>query len=159
MRTPSTTLLRAAAVGALVASVGIGAAQGAGASGSGSTCPSDRLCLYFNSGLGGARADLSRTDGALNNELFSDGPAGANGWNVVVGNNAASVWNRTGRDDVILFDRTGCQFGDPGQQVWLGRGESTNLDRTGLNLKNRVSSVLIPGSGNSGCVNIDQSAA
>lgn len=147
----------AGAVAALLLAGGVVASQSASASGTGSTCPSGRLCLYFNSDLGGARADLAKTDGALNNELFSDGPVGANGWNVVVGNNAASVWNRTGVNDVILFDQQNCTASSSsGGLMYLAAGESANLERA--NLKNKVSSLWIPGSGNSGCVNVDQSA-
>ena len=97
-----------------------------------STCPAGRLCLYFNSNHQGARADLELTDYALNNELFSDGPAYRNGWNVLVGNNAASVWNRTGAV-AYLYDGRGCT----GAYVRLLPGAKVNLGT----LKNRVSSI------------------
>ena len=52
---------------------------------------------------------------------------GANGWNVVVGNNAASVWNRTGVNDVILFDQQDCTAeAGGGGLMFLAAGESAN---------------------------------
>lgn len=104
-----------------------------------STCPSGSLCLYFNSNFAGARADLRKTDAALNNELFNDGRSGANGWNVQVGNNSASVWNRTGRD-VWLFNGGSC-FGD--RYLRLAPGAKLNLDASGVRtIKNATSGPL-----------------
>lgn len=139
------------------------------------TCPAGYLCLYFNSNFQGARADLKWSDAALNNELFNDGPRGANGWNVQVGNNAASVWNRTGRD-VGLNSGGNCSGA---RDITISPGVRTNLDAATLRtyrylgspvvgtaaayqygLKNEVSSITVDWNGDhvESCINnINQS--
>ncbi|MFJ3489757.1 peptidase inhibitor family I36 protein [Leifsonia aquatica] len=143
----------AAALGVVVVATLSGSQPASAASSA--TCPAGDLCLYFNSDFGGARADLRHTDAALNNELFDDGTPGANGWKVKVGNNAASVWNRTG-SWVNLYDSQDCS----GPAAQLGPGEKENLTRwanAGLDLKNKVSSIKTA-DGLSCTVNRDQSS-
>ncbi|MBO9625899.1 MAG: peptidase inhibitor family I36 protein [Microbacterium sp.] len=137
--------------------VTLAAAPAAQASGTGATCPVGRFCLYFNSNQQGARADLVLTDAAFNNELFNDGPVGANGWKVLLGNNAASYWNRTGTE-IIVFDGTSCTFGAAGRAIGILPGKKENLPD---DLKNRISSMKVttPTDGYPGCsdYNPDQS--
>lgn len=54
-------------------------APAASASGSGTECPSGRVCFYFNSDFLGARADYAHSDAGMGNKLFTDGPAGRSG--------------------------------------------------------------------------------
>lgn len=126
----------------------------ANASGTGATCPEGRFCLYFNSDLKGARADLAVTDAALTNELFDDGPVGANGWKVVVNNNAASYWNRTGKE-FIVFDGQKCTYGETGMALALRPGTKGSLNSSvnSIYLKNKVSSIKVvgPGIARTGC--------
>jgi hypothetical protein len=137
----------ALAAGSLLAGV-----PAANASGTGTVCPTNRLCLYFNSDFGGARADFAYSDAGLGNELFTDGPVGANGWGVQVNNNAASVINHTG-DWIVLYEDSDCRTLDGGAHRILGAGERVNL---GTALKNKVSSIYIAGSG---CIHRDQTWA
>lgn len=143
------------AAAALALGVSVVAGSPASAAGSGDACPAGRVCLYFNSNGGGARADLARSDGALNNELFTDGPAGRNGWGVVVGNNAASVRNRTS-DVIVVYAGQGCTGN--WSRIPAG-GQVYNLADGYWNMQNRVSSIWIYGTNNDSCVNIDQSWA
>lgn len=138
-----------ASAGALLGLVATSLLAGApaNAAGTGTTCPVNRLCLYFNSDYQGARADFAYSDAGLNNEFFTDGPAYRNGWGVPVNNNAASVKNRTG-SMVYLFDGAGCE----GTAWTVYPGEDYNLSSRGL--QNTVSSLLIEGMG--ACVYRDQ---
>jgi hypothetical protein len=129
----------------------IGAVPAASASGTQDYCPTDRLCLWFNSGYGGARADFRVSDANLSNELFNDGPVNANGWLVQVENNSASFHNRSG-NTVVFFDFRNCDI-DGAYRV-VGAGAK---DDFGSALKNRVSSFLISNEGT--CINVDQSNA
>ncbi len=138
-------------MGALSLSLSLGAMPVANASGSQVACPSDRLCLWFNSGYGGARADFRVSDANLSNELFNDGPANANGWLVQVENNAASFQNRSG-NTVVFFDFRNCDIDGAYRVVAAGA-----KDDFGSALKNRVSSFLISNEG--ACINVDQSNA
>jgi hypothetical protein len=132
------------ALAGLAATVGL-AASAAPASAAYSECPVNRFCLWFNSDFQGARADLADSDGNLADELFNDGPAGRNGWNVQVENNAASVANRTGQG-AYIYDGRGCT----GAEAFV----SGNSGRTLGALKNRVSSVWVVAGPNVGCANI-----
>lgn len=149
----STVTTRMAGAGAallLTAAGLVAAAPTSQAAGSGTTCPSSRLCFYFNSNLGGARADFAYSDAGLDNELFTDGPYGRNGWGVVVGNNAASVRNNSGRW-VTLFEGRNCDW----NTKWAGiNGGGYSFNLAEFDLQNRVSSFLMDGSA---CVNRDQS--
>ncbi|MDR6437824.1 hypothetical protein J2790_002973 [Paenarthrobacter nicotinovorans] len=117
---------------------------GAPAAQAGSTCPYERLRLYFNSNYEGARADTQYSDGWLGDELFNNGPAGANGWNVQVNNNAASIINNTS-ETVWVYDDSHCG----GNPLSIGPGGRWNLEALGL--KNKVSSFFIDNRGN--CAN------
>ncbi len=124
----------------------------ASAEGSGTACPTNRVCFYFNSDFGGARADYRYSDANMGNELFTDGPYGRDGWGVQVNNNAASVKNRSG-STVYFFDRPDCTLYAGESAPGIGPGVDINLASVGL--KNKVSSFLI--SDGSACVNRDQS--
>ena len=131
----SAAALLGLAAGALLA--------GAPAANAGSTCPYGRVCLYFNSNFEGARADFQYSDARLGDELFNNGPSGANGWNVQVNNNAASLINNSTRT-VWMHDLPDC-----GGNPWsMGHGGKLNLENLGL--KNKISSLYIDGSG---CIN------
>lgn len=147
-------LATAASVVALV-SAGMAAGPSAQASGTGTACPSDRLCFYFNSDWGGARADYAYSDASLNDELFTDGPSGRNGWGVQVENNAASVKNRTGHQVMLYRDRY-CNISGSDSYRLIEPGANVNL---GANLKNQVSSFAIFDRPNPDCVVRDQSWA
>ena len=105
-----------------------------------STCPAGYLCLYYNSGFSGARADLYFSDYAFSNEVFNDGPRGAAGWGRTVGNDSASVWNRTGTT-VRLYNYQGCasRAGNPVLTVAPGG----KIDLGGIGWKNKISSMYI----------------
>ncbi|WP_028278429.1 peptidase inhibitor family I36 protein [Arthrobacter sp. H5] len=141
-------LAGASALLGLVAGAMLAGAPGANASGTGTACPINRVCLYFNSNFEGARADFAYSDAGLGNELFTDGPAGANGWGVQVNNNAASLINRTG-SGANIYDGRDCT----GEAWATYGGERLNLASIGM--KNRVSSIQIDGD----CINRDQSWA
>lgn len=143
-----------AGAGTLALGLGLsltGTAPTAIASGTQDYCPADRLCLWFNSGYGGARADFRVSDANLSNELFNDGPVGANGWLVQVEDNSASFHNRSG-NTVWFFAYRNCDI--DGANRIVGAGEQGNF---GTALQNRVSSFLISNEGT--CVNVDQSNA
>lgn len=123
-------------------------APAANASGTGNACPANRVCLYFNSNFEGARADFAYSDASLSNELFTDGPAGANGWGVQVNNNAASLINNT-PSGANIYDGPNCT----GEAWATYGGERVNLASMGM--KNRVTSIHIEGA----CINRDQSWA
>lgn len=141
-----------AGLGAGAVVVGLMAvAPPANASGTQNYCPTDRVCLWFNSNYGGARADFRVSDANLSNELFNDGPVGANGWLVQVEDNAASFHNRSG-NTVVFFNFRNCDI-DGAYRV-VSAGESGNF---GTALQNKVSSFIISNEG--ACVNVDQSNA
>ncbi|MFE2772865.1 peptidase inhibitor family I36 protein [Microbacterium resistens] len=116
-------------------------------------CPDKYLCLYYNTGWSGARADLFFSDAKLSNERFNDGPAGVRGWKQKVGNNSASVWNRTGAT-VRLYDFQGCTSTPRNPVLSMVPGAKVNLGEIGW--RNRVSSVFID-DGRGRCVPYDQS--
>lgn len=130
-----------AAVGLAAGAVAVAPAAPASAT-TYANCPSGRLCLFFNSDYQGARSDIEFTDASLSNELFNDGVAGKNGWKVQVSNNAASVWNRTGKMAKVCDTATTCA-GPSGwaKGYWLAAGERRNLSTIGL--KNKVSAVAL----------------
>jgi hypothetical protein len=139
-----------AGVGAIV--IGFtGTMPAATASGSQDYCPTDRLCLWFNSDFGGARADFMVSDANLSNELFNDGPAYANGWLVQVEDNAASFQNRSGHQ-VHFYALRNCD--SSGTNRILAAGDKGNFSSA---LKNQISSFRIYTEGE--CVNVDQSNA
>jgi hypothetical protein len=142
---------KTASAGALLALAGslLAGVPVANASGTGTACPTNRLCLYFNSNFEGARADFAYSDAGLGNELFTDGPAYANGWGVQVNNNAASLINNTGTG-ANIYDGPNCT----GEGWATHGGQRLNLAEYGM--KNRVSSIYIAGTG---CINRDQSWA
>jgi len=136
-----TTMRRGLASGlgalALIATSVI-AVPAANASGSGTACPSDRFCMYFNSDYGGARADFAYSDGSLAEELFTDGPSGRNGWAVVVNNNAASVINHSGTR-VWMYTNARCT----GDYWSVPAGKGMNLGT----LRNKISAIWFEGTG------------
>ena len=137
----------AAAVLAIV-SAGV-IASPAMAAGTGSSCPTNRFCFYFNSDYKGARADFARSDGSLAQELFTDGPTGRNGWGVVVTDNAASVVNNSGKR-VWIYTGTRCT----GDYWSVNDGVRMNLGT----LRNKISSIWFEGT--SSCQTVrDQSWA
>lgn len=145
--------MRKTATAGAVLALGAGAfltgAPAANASGSGTACPSGRVCFYFNSDFQGARADYANSDAGMGNELFTDGPAGRNGWGVQVNNNAASLINNT-YGYITIYDSPGC----------VGYAWNINM-LEGLSLgemKNRVSSIYISDGGGA-CISRDQSWA
>jgi hypothetical protein len=143
-----------AGVGTLTLGLGLslaGAVPTATASGTQDYCPADRVCLWFNSDYAGARADLRVSDANLSNELFNDGPVGANGWLVQVENNSASIRNRSG-NGIYIYDLRNCD-GNNGAYGYLAAGGAGNFTTA---LKNRVSSIVIDGGA---CFNVDQSNA
>lgn len=144
----------AARVGAGAFAVGLmmAAAPSANASGTQDYCPVDRVCLWFNSNYGGARADFRVSDANLSNELFTDGPHGANGWGVQVEDNAASYHNRSGFK-IRFYNFRNCDTGGGSREVGPG-----GKDNYGDLLKNKVSSIYIYAVG-AACVNVDQSNA
>ncbi|MFC7404759.1 peptidase inhibitor family I36 protein [Georgenia alba] len=101
-------------------------------------CPRGALCFYFNSDWNGAQANFYRpVDGFLGNDRFRRGSGyrPGNGVGVPVGNNAASVINRTGHA-VFLSDGTQCT----GRSRQINPGATRNLAAIGL--KNQVSSFM-----------------
>lgn len=133
-------------------------AVGASPAAAGSACPAGRACLYFNSNLEGARFDLDRADGRLDDELFNDGPSGASGWQVQVEDNAASFTNRSGRWAFLYRDRN-CRLA--GDVAAVQPGASVNLGAGDINLKNQVSSFALgdnPYAPPSSCANINSSS-
>jgi hypothetical protein len=140
-----------AGLGAVLAVAGslFAGVPAASAAGTGTACPTDRFCLYFNSDFGGARADYAYSDAGLGNELFTDGPQGRSGWGVQVNNNAASAINHTGKN-VAVYYNSDCS----GTGFIIYPGERWNLASFGM--KNQVSSLQVAGSA---CIYRDQSWA
>lgn len=108
------------------------------------TCPSGYLCMWYNSGFTGARADLYFSDAALSNEVFNDGPRGARGWGETVGNDAASLWNRTG-ERIRVYDRQYCSASSSLMVMSIAPGSKVDLGP--INWKNRISSIYLEGRG------------
>lgn len=131
------------------ASAILAGAPAAGASGTGTACPSGRVCFYFNSNFQGARADYANSDAGMGNELFTDGPAGRNGWGVQVNNNAASLINNTWAY-ITIYDSPDCV----GYAWNINSQERLNLGE----MKNRVSSIYVHYNGGA-CISRDQSWA
>lgn len=139
----------AGAVLALGAGAFLAGAPAANASGSGTACPSGRACFYFNSDFQGARADYANSDAGMGNELFTDGPAGRNGWGVQVNNNSASLINNT-HAYITIYDSPDCV----GYAWYIQPGDRLNLGE----MKNRVSSIYVAYNGGA-CISRDQSWA
>ncbi|NQD89570.1 peptidase inhibitor family I36 protein [Paenarthrobacter sp. CM16] len=146
----SSRIASSAALLGLVAGAFLAGAPAASASGTGTACPSDRLCLYFNSNFQGARADYKYSDAGLGNELFTDGHRGAKGWGVQVNNNAASLINNSG-EYIALYKSAGCR---DGVGYLLAPGAKLNLSDWGA--RNTISSFHI---NDSVCISRDQSWA
>lgn len=152
-------LMRKAATTGAVLALGavafLAGAPAASASGSGTECPSGRVCFYFNSDFQGARADYVYSDAGMGNELFTDGPAGRSGWGVQVNNNAASVINNSGHT-LYLYRDANCAYysGVGGGGLFPG----TRYNLSIWNAKNDISSIQIAGVG-SDCISRDQSWA
>jgi len=143
------TVLTVVSAAAVAAGLAAAAAPAQAALGE---CPGNRMCLWFNSGYDGARADFAIADGSMANELFNDGPAGRNGWKVQVEDNAASAANRTG-EIVVLYARRNC---DPaGKTATFFPGEEFNLANPMFEIKNQVSSLYVYNGPNFNCVNVD----
>lgn len=132
---PTRRIVAAVAAVLLASAVGVLTPATAEASSS-ATCPSGYACFYYNSNYQGARADLYFSDSKLNNEYFNDGPRGASGWGRVVGNDSASLWNRTG-STLRVYDKPGCT----GPVLSIVPGAKVNLGPIGW--KNRISSIYI----------------
>ncbi|KSU69987.1 hypothetical protein GA0061083_0014 [Pseudarthrobacter enclensis] len=142
------------AVLALGASAFLAGAPAGSASGSGTTCPSGRVCFYFNSVFQGARADDAYTDAGMGNELFTDGPTVRNGWGVHINNNAASVMNNSGHI-LYLYTEPNCDA-----RSMVGGGglfPGTRYNLSAFNAKNDISSLHIAGTGD--CIHRDHSWA
>lgn len=137
---------RRALIGALAALALLGGSAVAAA-------PAEASTRATCSGWSGARADLIFSDAKLDNERFNDGRSGAAGWNKRVGNNSASVWNRTGRT-VRLYDHQWCTGTPRNPVLSLVPGAKINL--AGIGWRNRISSVFID-DGRGRCVPYSQS--
>lgn len=103
-------------------------------------CPSGNFCFWFNSDYQGARADFFYSDRNLADNLFDDGPGTANGFNVQVEDNAASVANRTG-SVAVIYNWRNCNQDGGASAVQAGD------ERTLGALKNKVSSVSLTSTG------------
>ncbi|BFU47606.1 SpoIID/LytB domain-containing protein [Krasilnikovia sp. MM14-A1004] len=127
-------VLVAAFVGAAVAP---GAAHAADRDGS---CDSGDFCYYFNSNQGGSVSDFTDSVddyGATQPSCYEFKGAGE-GKGVCVKNNAASVWNRTGKTVRVYFNS-----GFNGAHQDFDPGEKANLNAT---LKNNNASHDLLGS-------------
>ncbi|TDV56467.1 peptidase inhibitor family I36 protein [Actinophytocola oryzae] len=96
------------------------------------------LCFYFNSNYAGARADYLYSDGNLDNERFNKGGSGANGYNVVVKNNAASVVNNWSYSATVYYN-SGCNGSVASQTI--GAYGKANLNAS---MKNENASFREP---------------
>lgn len=90
-------------------------------------CESGEFCLYYNSGQAGSVSDFATSIsdyGATQPGCYDFKGAGA-GKGLCVKNNAASVWNRTGKTVTVYYNS-----GYAGHAQQLAAGAKSNLDAT-----------------------------
>ncbi|WP_084599363.1 SpoIID/LytB domain-containing protein [Actinoplanes subtropicus] len=137
-------------IGILVAAVsallGVVVAPGAAsAAGRDGTCDSGEFCYYYNSNEAGSVSDFTDSEddyGATQPTCYEFKGAGA-GKGLCVKNNAASVWNRTGKTVRVYFNSN---FAGASQD--FAAGAKGNLDAT---LKNNNASHEFLTGGPTGC--------
>ncbi|WP_297540305.1 CHAP domain-containing protein [Amycolatopsis sp.] len=144
MRNASKMLTVAGATLALVAPVLAATASPAFAAGRDGACDSGEFCYYYNSGEAGSVSDFtgSVSDlGATEPTCYDFKSAGA-GQGVCVKNNAASVWNRTGKTVRVYFNS-----GYSGASQDFASGAKGNLNATLKN--NNAGHQFLTGGGGS----------
>jgi surface antigen len=144
MRTPFRSALGAAVATGLLAAGALAVSTPAQAAARDGVCNAGEFCLYFNSGQQGSVSDFtgSISDyGAAQPDCYEFRGAGT-GKGRCVKNNAASVWNRTGKPVTVFFNSG---YGGAGQT--FAAGATANLDAT---LKNENASHRIGGSTSTG---------
>ncbi len=114
-----------------------GPAQAASRDGS---CDSGEFCYYYNSDNAGSISDFaaSEDDYGTTQPSCYDFKGDGNGKGQCIKNNAASVWNRTGKTVTVFFNS-----GFAGASQSFAAGAKTNLNAT---LKNNNASHQIGGS-------------
>lgn len=139
MKTIRTTL--AVAGTALAMAVPLVATTPAFAAGRDGSCDTGEFCLYYNSDQAGSVSDFTTSIsdyGATQPSCYEFKGAG-NGQGVCVKNNAASVWNRTGKTVRVYFNS-----GYAGASQDFAPGAKGNLNAT---LKNNEASHKFLGDG------------
>ncbi|MET8147911.1 SpoIID/LytB domain-containing protein [Actinoplanes sp. NPDC049668] len=137
-----------AALAVLVAAlIGVAVAPGAAsAADRDGTCDSGEFCYYFNSDQAGSVSDFTESQddyGTTQPSCYEFKGAGE-GQGVCVKNNAASVWNRTGRTVRVFFNSN---FAGASQD--FASGAKGNLNATLKN--NNASHELLSTGGPTGC--------
>ncbi|GAA1182520.1 surface antigen [Kitasatospora gansuensis] len=107
-------------------------------------CDSGEFCLYYNSDQGGSVSDFagSISDYGATQPSCYEFKSGGSGQGVCVKNNAASVWNRTGKTVRVYFNS-----GYAGASQDFASGAKGNLNAT---LKNNEASHQLLGSDGGG---------
>ena len=144
MRSLSKIMALATAAFAAAAPALVLAAPAASAAGRDGSCNSGEFCYYFNSDEKGSISDFtgSLSDYGTTEPSCYDFKGAGNGKGVCVKNNAASVWNRTGKTVRVYFNS-----GYTGAHQDFKDGAKGNLNST---LKNQNASHQLLSSGGGG---------
>ncbi|GAB2483748.1 peptidase inhibitor family I36 protein [Jatrophihabitans fulvus] len=145
MRTISKVLGVAATTLTLAAPALVLSAQPAAAAGRDGTCNDGEFCYYFNSDNAGSISDFTASIGDYGTTQPScyDFKGDGNGKGQCIKNNAASVWNRTGKSVTVYFNSN---YGGASQT--FAAGAKANLNST---LKNNNASHRIGAASTAGC--------
>ncbi|MDI6104289.1 SpoIID/LytB domain-containing protein [Actinoplanes sp. NEAU-A12] len=131
----------------VAAFVGVAVAPGAAyAADRDGDCDSGEFCYYYNSGQAGSISDFTESmdDYGTTQPSCYDFKGEGNGKGVCVKNNAASVWNRTGKTVKVYFNSN---FAGTSQS--FAAGAKGNLNATLKN--NNASHELVSSGGQTGC--------
>jgi hypothetical protein len=130
---------------ALAAPALVVAAQPAAAADRDGTCNDGEFCYYYNSDNAGSVSDFTSSidDYGTTEPSCYDFKGAGNGKGVCVKNNAASVWNRTGKTVTVYFNS-----GYAGSSQSFASGAKGNLNST---LKNNNASHRIGSTSGTSC--------
>ncbi|WP_265442650.1 GH25 family lysozyme [Flexivirga meconopsidis] len=129
-----TALLTAPLLAAGIGAVAVPQAQAAARDGG---CDAGEFCYYYNSGQGGSISDFTTSIsdyGATQPSCYDFKGAGA-GQGLCVKNNAASVWNRTGKAVTVFFNSG---YGGASQTIAAGAKADLNATLKNQNASHRI---------------------
>ena len=122
-----TTMIRFAAAAALAAASGLAVPTASQAAARNGICETGELCLYYNSNHAGSVSDFTTSIsdyGSKQPGCYEFRGAGK-GKGLCVKNQAASVWNRTGKPVTVYYNS-----GYAGSKQTFAAGAKTNLNAT-----------------------------
>lgn len=121
------TMIRLAAVATLAAGMGVAVPSTSQAVARNGVCEAGEFCLYYNSNQAGSVSDFTTSIsdyGSKQPSCFEFKGRGS-GKGVCVKNNAASVWNRTGKPVTVFYNS-----GYTGSKQTFAAGTRANLNAT-----------------------------